>query len=142
MADHVTGSQIETLLLSCAGVGEEAVAKPAATERLEGGVKDVVVALRPKGCFPITPDGAKPFPARKAKTLDATAAAHAFDGAYTSAPAKDTALHDAIPFANAVAIFVARRTERTHSAMPAIVEIEALLSSPAGSITPPWFCAT
>ena len=93
----------------------------------ELGVRSVIVKLGNQGCVYCGADGTFVSPAFPVRAVDSTAAGDTFNAALAVALVEDTAMEDALRFANAAAAISVTRAGAQTSA-PLRTEVEALLA--------------
>jgi ribokinase len=121
--DFLTPNETELEILSGESVKDVESAKAAATNLLNKGVKNVIIALGEKGALLVNNNQEQLFPTRKIMPVDTTAAGDAFNGALALLLARGEEIAAAIQFANQVASFSVTRMGAQNS-VPTRDEIE------------------
>lgn len=112
--DYIKPNEIEFEMLTGHTVNTEEELSCGARKMLSKGIKGVIVTLGKKGCWLVTADVQKFFPAKKVKAIDTTAAGDSFMAGFALAISQGMSLDKAIRFGQKVsAIAVTRRGAQT-----------------------------
>ena len=123
--DILTPNEIELGILSGCPTGTMEEIHTAGQKLLKKGVKLLIVTLGDKGCVCIGKEGMEPYPARKVKSVDTTAAGDCFNGALAVALSEGKDLEESIKFAiSASSISVSKAGAQT--SLPYRKEVDAL----------------
>jgi ribokinase len=123
LVDFLTPNETELGQLTDTRISGKASIREAARKLLRIGVRNVLVTMGSNGCLLVNDEVCKPFPARRVKAVDTTAAGDAFNGALAVSLARGETLEEAIPFASDVAACSVTRMG-AQSSMPTMREVK------------------
>lgn len=128
LINYLTPNEMEAALLTNTDTSSEDGIRKAACILQQSGVEHVVIKAGKRGAYITNNGNIKVFPSYQVEVIDTVAAGDSFNAGLAFALGSGKALEESIGWANAVAALSVTK-EGAQSAMPSLMEVEALIKS-------------